>query len=163
MLHGHSHKVVLRESGRKLKDFAGRAKSAGPSSARRQGGRTEETYHPTGMQNLTVQARRLCLLGRWRSTGGRQNCQRRPGKPTAWQAGCSCRNSPGDLPSGWQQAPGAAGSMTWCAGPVGNNQTGLRGSRSGSRAGASAPSGHGISNHGRMRTASPGQFRPIER
>ena len=141
--------------------FCGRAKSAAPSSARRQV--AEKRGQWRGRQNLDAQAARLCLLGRWRSTGGRQNCPRRPEKPTAGQAGCSCRNSPGGLRTEWEQAPGAAGSQAWNAGPVGNNQTGLRGSRSGSRAGASAPSGHGISNHGRMRAASPGQLGPIER
>jgi hypothetical protein len=151
----------LRESGRKLEDFERRAKSAGPFSALRQGagGRGQSR----GRQNLDAQAARWCLPDRWRSTGGRQNCPRRPGKPTAWQAGCSCRNSPGDLRIEWEQAPGAAGSKAWSAGLVGNSSTRLRGSRSGSRAGASAPSGHGISNHDRKRTASPGQPRPIGR
>ncbi len=153
-------RICAKQAG-SCKDFERRAKSAGPSSVRRQGAEGRGQWR--GRQNLDAQAARWCLPDRWRSTGGRQNCPRRPEKPTAWQSGCSCRNSQGGLRVDWGQAPGAAGSLAWNAGPVGNNQTRLRGSRSGPRAGASAPSRHGISNHGRVRAASPGRPRPIRR
>lgn len=155
-----AHQRCANQAG-SCKGLERRAKSAGRSSARRQGERTEETRQSEGMQNLPVQPRTLWRLGRWRSTAARKNCQRRPGKPTALQAGCSCRNNQGGLRVEWEQAPGAMGSKAWSAGPGGNNR--LPGWRSGSRAGASASSGHGIWNHDRKRAASPGQSPPIER
>ena len=161
-----AHKGAAHRAG-SCEDFARRAKSEGPFSARRQVGRTEESGQSRGRQNLEVQAPRSRLPGRWRSTGARENCQRRPGKPAALQAGCSCRNNRSGLRTEWEQAPAAAGSKAWSACAGGNSPMRLPGlqiePRSGPRAGASAPSGHDTSNHGRKRATSPSRCRPTGR